>query len=74
MPVYNGQKFLREAINDGSSDSSLEILNEYKEIDSRIMVVDNNDNLGDVKKAIGFIGSNNKYLWLILKRRKIKNN
>ena len=56
LPVYNGEKYLDEAIqsilsqtyaqfefiiiNDGSSDSSLEIIKKYKKIDHRIILVD----------------------------------
>lgn len=60
MPVYNSEKFLKAAIesilnqtyenfefliiNDGSNDSSLEIINSYK--DKRIRLVNNPKNLG----------------------------
>ena len=59
MPVYNGEKYLREAIdsilnqtftdfefliiNDGSTDSSVEIINSYD--DSRIRLIHNEKNL-----------------------------
>lgn len=65
LPVYNAEKFLREclegilsqsisefgviACNDGSKDSSLEILREYAARDNRITVLDNQKNLGIVK-------------------------
>ena len=55
MPVYNGELYLREAIesilnqtytdfeliciDDGSSDGTLQILNEYSDIDQRIIIV-----------------------------------
>ncbi|MGJ0363446.1 glycosyltransferase [Aliarcobacter cryaerophilus] len=55
LPVYNGEKYLKEAIesilnqtykdfefiiiNDGSKDSSLEIIKEYKKVDERIVAV-----------------------------------
>lgn len=55
MPVYNGERFLREAIksilsqtyedfefiiiNDGSTDKTLEIIDEYKDKDGRIIVI-----------------------------------
>lgn len=55
VPVYNGEKYLRECIDsiicqkevpievllidDGSTDSSLEICREYEKIDSRIVVI-----------------------------------
>jgi hypothetical protein len=61
MSVYNGEEFLRDAvesilnqtftdfefiiINDGSTDNSLNILNEYAEIDERIILI-NQDNHG----------------------------
>ena len=60
MPVYNGEKYLREAIesilnqsysdfefiivNDGSTDNTVEILNEYT--DSRIKRINNLKNIG----------------------------
>jgi len=60
MPVYNGQTYLREAINsilnqtfknfefiivnDGSNDKSLEIIKSY--IDKRIIIIDNEINKG----------------------------
>lgn len=56
MPIYNAEPFLRQAmdsvlaqtledveiicVNDGSKDSSLEIMNEYASIDSRVRVLD----------------------------------
>jgi glycosyltransferase involved in cell wall biosynthesis len=64
LPVYNAEQFLREcldsviaqtyadwklfACNDGSKDSSLEILNEYASKDHRITVLDNPENMGIV--------------------------
>ncbi|MDO5859894.1 glycosyltransferase [Methanobrevibacter sp.] len=64
LPVYNAGEFLRECldslinqtfrdiemlcINDGSSDNSLEILNEYAKKDERIIVVDQ-ENMGVAK-------------------------
>ena len=55
MPVYNGEKFLREAIesilnqtysdfefiiaNDGSTDKTLDIIIEYQEVDPRIVIL-----------------------------------
>ena len=81
VPVYNVEKYLRECleslvnqtlkeieiicINDGSEDSSLEILNEYASKDSRFVII-NQENCGqsvarnkglDVAKGeyIGFV-------------------
>ena len=64
LPVYNAEKFLREcldgivaqsyrgfrliACDDGSKDSSLEILREYAAKDPRITVLENPENLGIV--------------------------
>lgn len=83
VPVYNVEKYLREClnslvnqtlkeieiicINDGSEDSSLEILNEYASKDSRFVII-NQENSGqsvarnkglDVAKGeyIGFVDS-----------------
>ncbi len=62
LPCYNAQKYLREAIesilnqtftdfeliliNDGSTDDSFSIINEFAARDERIVVVDNEKNLG----------------------------
>ena len=62
MPVFNGEKFLKEAIdsilnqtyqnleliivNDASTDSSVEIIRRYQENDSRIRVFKNEVNMG----------------------------
>ena len=70
MPVYNGEKFLKEAIesilsqtftdfefiivNDGSIDSSLKIIREYANRDSRIKIID--------QKNTGIIGALNNAL------------
>ena len=83
VPVYNVEKYLREClnflvnqtlkeieiicINDGSEDSSLEILNEYASKDSRFVII-NQENSGqsvarnkglDIAKGeyIGFVDS-----------------
>jgi len=65
MAVYNGEKYLKEQLdsilnqtyekfnliisNDCSSDNSLEILNEYQKRDDRIVVFDQEKNLGLIK-------------------------
>ena len=79
VPVYNMEKYLRECldslvnqtlkdieiicINDGSKDNSLEILNEYSQKDSRIKVINKENegqgvarNLGISKAQGEFIG------------------
>ena len=61
LPVYNGEKYLRQAIksvlnqtyknleliivNDNSTDSSLDIVKEFERIDSRVKVISNPSNL-----------------------------
>lgn len=63
MPVYNGEKYLKEAIesilnqtfkdfefliiNDGSTDSSIKIIKSFS--DSRIILIENNQNMGQSK-------------------------
>lgn len=62
MGVYNGEKYIREAIesilnqtykefefiicDDGSSDNTTKIINEYKEDDDRIVLIENKSNKG----------------------------
>lgn len=77
MPVYNGEKYLREAIksilnqtfndfelliiNDGSSDQSEKIIKSF--IDSRIRLITNKKNLGLVDTLnIGFKEAKGKYI------------
>ena len=61
MPVYNGEKYLKQSIesviqqsykdweliivNDCSTDRSRDIMQSYVEVDSRIRIVDNSNNL-----------------------------
>lgn len=79
LPVYNSEKYLRECldsiinqtfddievlcINDGSSDGSLKILEEYAQRDDRITVVDQ-ENQGVAKtrnRALGMVSGNYVY-------------
>lgn len=62
IPIYNGEKYLREtldsilsqtfadfeliAVDDGSTDSSLIILGEYAELDDRVKIYRNRENMG----------------------------
>lgn len=83
MPVYNGEKYLRESvdsilnqtftdfelliINDGSTDSSMEILNSYS--DSRIRIVTNEVNLRLIKtlnKGIDLATGNILLGWIVM--------
>lgn len=95
MPAYNAEKYIEESIlsvlnqtyknfeliiiNDCSTDSTLEIIHKYKLIDNRILVINNNENLGVVNsrnKAIylasgsylAFLDSDD--IWLPLKLQK----
>ena len=70
LPVYNGEKYLSEAIesilnqtyenfefiiiNDGSTDNSLELIEKYKEIDNRIIVIsrENKGLIGTLNEGI----------------------
>lgn len=78
MPVYNKEDYISEAIdsvlkqkyknweliiiNDGSNDNSLEICNNYKRIDDRIKVF-NQDNLGlSISRNTGIKNSNGDYI------------
>lgn len=80
MPVFNSERFLKDSlesvinldyrhieiivIDDGSTDSSAEIIQEYQRLDSRIVFVQNERNLGTaktIKRAIGL--STGKYVF-----------
>lgn len=82
IPVYNVEKYLKECIeslinqtyknielifiNDGSTDHSLQILNEYKKNNPKIMKVINNKNNGIGKtRNIGIDESKGKYLFFV---------
>lgn len=78
IPVYNVEKYLRECldsvcnqtltdieiicINDGSTDDSLGILNEYAQNDKRIIVVDKDNEGVSVARNIGIDKSTGEYL------------
>jgi glycosyltransferase involved in cell wall biosynthesis len=71
MSVFNGAEYLEECItsileqsytnfefiitNDCSNDDSLQILNRYKEKDNRIIIIDNQENLGLTKNLNNMI-------------------
>ncbi|MCG6202762.1 glycosyltransferase family 2 protein, partial [Psychromonas antarctica] len=78
LPVYNGEKYLREAIdsiltqternfeliiiNDGSTDGSSIIIDEYRKVDNRVKVI-NQENMGLVYSLNrGIEESNSKYV------------
>lgn len=81
VPVYNVAKYLRQCldslvnqtledieiicVNDGSTDDSLAILNEYASVDSRIMVVDKpNGGLPSARNA-GLNAANGKFVGFV---------
>ncbi|MPQ42294.1 glycosyltransferase [Clostridium tarantellae] len=81
VPVYNVEKFLRRcmdslisqafkdieiiAINDGSTDKSLEILREYEEIDSRVKVIDKENSGVSKCRNIGIDVSKGEYIMFV---------
>ena len=51
------------AVNDGSTDKSLEILKKMKEKDSRLKIINNNKNKGSLfSRAMGILNSKGEYL------------
>jgi len=79
MPVYNAEKYLKEAIesilnqtyknfefiliNDASTDSSLEIINQFARKDKRIKFINNQENKGIAEtRNIGIKLSKGKYI------------
>lgn len=79
IPVYNTEKYLREAldsisnqtlkeieiitINDGSTDSSLDILNEYAKKDNRIIVYSQENQGQAIARNFGIEKSKGKYIY-----------
>lgn len=81
VPVYNAEKVLRRCldsilnqsykdfelivINDGSKDKSIKIINEYKEKDNRVKVIDNKNNGVSETRNIGIKASVGEYIQFI---------
>ncbi|MEA4967049.1 MAG: glycosyltransferase family 2 protein [Bacteroidaceae bacterium] len=79
IPVYNTEKYLREAldsisnqtlkeieiitINDGSTDSSLDILNEYAKKDNRIIVYSQENQGQAIARNFGIEKSKGEYIY-----------
>lgn len=79
IPVYNTESYLREsiesilnqtfkdieiiAINDGSTDNCLEILNEYSQKDSRLKVFSQENKGLPLTRNFGIDNSNGKYIY-----------
>ena len=79
LPIYNKEKYLKRsigsiqkqslkeleiiAVNDGSTDNSLNILQNLSQKDSRIKIVNNHKNRGLLySRAMGILNSNGEYL------------
>ena len=79
LPIYNKEKYIKRsiksiqkqslkeieiiAVNDGSTDNSLKILQELASKDFRIKIINNIDNHGLLfSRAMGMINSNGEYL------------
>ncbi|WP_405294779.1 glycosyltransferase family 2 protein [Methanobrevibacter sp.] len=81
VPVYNTEKYLRECldsvvnqtfrdieiicINDGSTDSSLDILNEYEKLDDRISVFSQDNSGLSITRNNGMKISKGKYIYFM---------
>lgn len=81
VPIYNVEKYLRQCIesiisqtienieiiliNDGSTDSSPEIINEYAKLDSRIKVVDKPNSGYGASMNIGLKTASGKYIGIV---------
>jgi glycosyltransferase involved in cell wall biosynthesis len=79
IPVYNTEKYLREAvdsilnqtfrdieviaINDGSTDNCLDILNEYAQKDNRVKVFSQKNSGQATARNFGIDNSNGKYIY-----------
>ncbi len=81
VPVYNGEKVLKRCIdsillqsysnfeviiiNDGSRDKSINIINEYKEKDNRVKVIDNENRGVSESRNIGIEYSRGEYIQFV---------
>ena len=90
IPVYNTEKYLRKAldsivnqtlkdieiicVNDGSTDKSLEILEEYKKNDSRIKIVSQTNHGLGYSRNQGLNIANGEYIYFIDSDDTLENN
>lgn len=81
VPVYNAEKYLRESIDsivnqglddieiicidDGSTDNSLDILNEYADIDSRIKIISQKNSGAGASRNLGLEHATGEYIYFI---------
>ena len=82
LPIYNKEKYLNRsigsilnqtfkdieiiAVNDGSTDNSLNMLEDFKNYDSRIKIVNNDKNRGlFYSRAMGILNSTGEYIMFL---------
>lgn len=81
IPVYNAEKYLAQSldsvinqdfqsleilcINDGSTDNSLRILNEYKKRDKRIIIIDQKNRGGSAARNAGLKRARGKHIMFL---------
>lgn len=81
MPVYNAEEYLKDSleslinqtlddieiicVNDGSSDNSLDILKDYEEKDSRIIVLDNENQGASLSRNEGMAIAKGEYIYFM---------
>lgn len=90
VPVYNSEKFLKECldsilsqtygdlevicVNDGSTDNSLDILNQYKNSDSRVKVIDKENSGYGASLNMGIDAAQGNYIGIVESDDFIKEN
>ena len=81
IPIYNAEKYLRECldsvvnqtlidieiicVNDGSTDSSLRILEEYASVDDRIKLISQVNRGQGIARNVGIDVSNGRYIFFV---------
>ena len=81
IPVHNAEKYIRECIesllnqtlqqcefifiNDGSADNSEQIINEYKKIDNRIMLINQENNGVSTARNTGLYRASGEYIGFV---------
>lgn len=81
IPVYNVEKYLQKClesilnqdfkdlevicVNDGSTDSSLEVLQEIKKNDARVVIIDKKNEGSGIARNLGLSASQGEYIYFI---------